>query len=310
MPGAMVLSPHPFECPESLLERARAHGAQRVAVAGATNAVTLESARRAYEAGLLLPVLVGDPDAIKALARELGWSLEGIEIAPGGDERANAAVAVALARSGEAAAIMKGAVHTDTLLRAVLDKEVGLRTGQRLSHVFHMTVPGREGALLISDAAINVAPSIDLRMDILGNALGVAAALGHSRPHVAVLSATETATAAVPSSEEAAEIVRRARALSLEAEVEGPMALDLAVSPSAAEIKGATGAVHGAADIVLVPSIETGNALFKAMVYFASATAAGLVLGARVPIMLTSRADPPEARLASAALAAIKAGAS
>lgn len=305
----MVLSPHPFEAPESLLAQARAHGSQRVAVAGATNAVTLESARRAYEAGLLTPILVGDPDAIEAQARELGWALEGIEIAPGGDEQANAAAAVALARSGEAAAIMKGTVHTDVLLRAVLNKEIGLRTGQRLSHVFHMTVPGREGALLITDAAINVAPSVDLRMDILGNALGVTAALGYARPRVAVLSATETASAAVPSSEEAVEIVRRARELDLEAEVDGPMALDLAISPSAAEIKGAGGAVFGTADLILVPTIETGNALFKAMVYFASATAAGLVLGARVPIMLTSRADPPEARLASAALAAIKAGA-
>jgi phosphotransacetylase len=276
-----------------------------MAIAGAAGELALESARRAAEAGLIEPVLVGDALRIADLARSLGWDLQGLRVVAAEDETAAAETAVALARGNEVAAVMKGQIPTDVLMRAVVDRETGLRTGQRLSHVFYMTAPGRTGALTITDAVVNVAPDVETRLHITRNAAGLYHALGEAEAKVAVLSATEHPIKAMPSSMEAAEIVERAADEVAGALVEGPFALDLAISPQAAAVKGVDSKVAGRADILLVPNIETGNALFKAMVYFMIATAAGLVLGAKVPIVLTSRADPPEARLAATALAAI-----
>jgi phosphate acetyltransferase len=290
------------------LERGRTGAPTPTAIAGAAAPLALESARRATEAGLIEPVLVGEALRIADLARSLDWDIQGLRIVAAEDEAAVAETAVALARGNEVAAVMKGQVPTDVLMRAVVDRETGLRTGQRLSHVFYMTAPGRAGALTITDAVINVAPDVETRLHITRNAVGLYQALGEAEPKVAVLSATEHAIAAMPSSMEAAEIVERAADEVPGALVEGPFALDIAVSPQAAAVKGVDSKVAGQADILVVPNIETGNALFKAMVYFLSATAAGLVLGAKVPIVLTSRADPPEARLAATALAAIVAG--
>jgi phosphate acetyltransferase len=304
-----LLSYLPYECPPKLLERARSGNPTPTALAGAGGKVALESARRAAAEGLVEPVLVGPPGAIEALAREIGWDLEGLRIVPAEEDRAVAEAAVALARGREVAALMKGQLPTNVLMRAVVDRETGLRTGKRLSHVFHMSVPGRAGAVTISDAAVNVTPDVETRLHITRNAVALLHALGEAEPRVAILSATEHASDAMPSSREAEEIARRASGGEVEgALVEGPFALDLAISPQAAEIKGVESPVAGKADILIVPNIETGNALFKSMVYYLSATAAGLVMGAKVPIILTSRADPPEARLAAAALAAIVAG--
>lgn len=301
-----MLSRIPFVCPADLLAKARAATAVATAVVSAGNAVAIESARRATEEGLIVPTLVGAREAIEAAARAVDWDIAGIRIVEADGEPATARAAVALARSGEVAALMKGQVHTDALLRAVVDRELGLRTGRRLSHIFHMTAPERDGAICITDAAVNVRPDVGQMIDIVNNAVGLLHALGNAEPRVAALSGTEQETAAMPSSVDAAEVARRAQAGEVRgAVVEGPFALDNAVSPEAAAIKGIDGPVAGRADLLLVPNIETGNALFKAMVYFMSATAAGLVLGARVPIVLTSRADPPEARLAATALAAI-----
>ncbi len=303
-----MLSPLPFTCPPDLLTKAQANPPTVTAVVGADAALALESARQAAEASLIDPVLVGDPDRIAAEAGRMDWDTAGIRVVPASGEQAVAETGVALARSGEVAALMKGQVHTDSLMRAVVQRDTGLRGDSRMSHVFHMTATGREGAVLITDAAVNVAPPVDVRLDILRNAVGLAHALGNSNPKVAVLSATESEIEAMPSSLEAGEIARRAQQGEVkDALVQGPLALDGAISPEAARIKGLTGPVAGHADILLVPTIETGNALFKGMVYYMSATAAGLVLGAKVPIVLTSRADPPEARLAAMALAAIKA---
>lgn len=303
-----MLSSLPFECPPELLDKARRGPPTPTALVGAGGRLALESARQAREAGLIEPCLVGDADDIAAAARAIGWNIADLRVVPADGETKAAETAVALARGREVAALMKGQVHTDALMRAVVNREAGLRAGRRISHVFHMTAPGRAGALCITDAAVNVAPNVAARMDILANAVGLFHALGNPEPRVAVLSATETPTAAMPSSQDAAEIVRRAaRGEVPGALVDGPLALDVAVSPEAAAVKGVDSPVAGQADILLVPNIETGNALFKAMVYFMSATAAGLVLGARVPITLTSRADPPEARLAATALAAIAA---
>jgi phosphate acetyltransferase len=277
-----------------------------MAVAGAGGKLALESARRATEAGLIEPCLVGDRDAIVAIAGTIGWDLSGLRVVPAGDEAKAAETAVALARGGEVAALMKGQIHTDALMRAVVARATGLRGDRRISHVFHMTIPGREGELLISDAAINVRPDPATRIDIIANAVEVLHALGNPEPKVAVLSATETPIPAMPSSVEAAEIRRRAAQGEVSgAVVDGPFALDVAISLEASAVKGVDSPVAGRADVLLVPNIETGNSLYKAMVHYMSATAAGVVMGARVPIVLTSRADPPEARLTAVALAAI-----
>ena len=317
-----MLSPLPFASPGHVIEKATAATPTPTAVAGAGGRLALESARRGTEAGLIEPCLVGDPEAITAAASGIGWDLAPYRCVSAKDETKAAEAAVALARGNEVAALMKGQVHTDTLMRAVVDRENGLRTGRRMSHIFYMTAPDRQGALTITDAAVNVAPDAAVKLDIINNAVDLLHALGTPKPKIAVLSATDTPIAAMPSSLEAAEVVRRAvqgavtgavvdgpfaldLAISPEAVVDGPFALDLAISPEAATVKGVDSPVAGQADILLVPNIETGNALYKAMVYFMSATAAGLVMGAKVPIILTSRADPPEARLTAAALAAI-----
>ncbi len=301
-----MLSTLPFDTPGHVIAQASGGAAAVTAVAGAGSRVALESARRAAEHGLIEPVLVGDLDAVAAIARDMGWDLDGIRTVAAADERRASETAVALARGGEVAALMKGQVHTDALMRAVVDRANGLRTGRRMSHVFYMTAAGREGSIAISDAAINVAPGPDMKLDIINNAVGLLHALGTAEPKVAVLSATEVPIAAMPSSLDAAEVVRRAAEGEVAGAVlDGPFAFDVAISPEAAAIKGVDSPVAGRADLLIMPNIEAGNAVFKAMVYFMSATAAGLVMGAKVPIMLTSRADPPEARLTAAALAAI-----
>jgi phosphate acetyltransferase len=304
-----MLSSAPFVCPPDLLEKAQRHPPIATAVAGAESPVALESARLAAEAGLIEPVLIGDARAITATAADIGWDISPLRVIATDNEAGAAGAATALARDGEVAAVMKGHIHTDALMRAVIDRDRGLRTGRRISHVFYMTAPERDGALCITDAAINVSPDIDTRLDIIRNAAALFDALNDHEAKVALLSASEVPSAALPSSVEAEETARRAADEVPGVVVEGPLAFDLAVSPEAAAIKGFESTVAGTADIVVVPNIETGNALVKAMVHFMSATAAGLVLGAKVPIILTSRADPPEARLAAAALAAIVAGA-
>ena len=191
-------------------------------------------------------------------------------------------------------------------MRAILERETGLRTDRRTSHVFHMTIPRSDKVLYITDAAINVAPNVDIKMDILQNAIDMVRPLGITEPHVAILSGTEVVNPSMPSSVEAAEVVKRANNGEVTgAIIDGPLAFDNAVSREAAKIKGIDSPVAGNTDVILVPNLESGNILFKQMVYFMSATAAGVVMGAQVPVVLTSRADPPEARFASTAVAAI-----
>ena len=301
-----MLSSLPFDTPDHVIAHASEGPAAVTAVAGCGSHVVLESARRAAALDLIEPVLVGDLDAVAAIARDMDWDLAGVRMVAAADERKAAETAVALARGSEVAALMKGQVHTDALMRAVVDRDNGLRTGRRMSHVFYMTAADREGSISISDAAINVAPDAGMKLDIVINAVGLLHALGIAEPKVAVLSATEAPLIAMPSSLEAAEVVRRAAQGEVaNAVLDGPLAFDVAISPEAAAIKGVDSPVAGRADLLIMPNIEAGNAVFKAMVYFMSATAAGLVMGAKVPIMLTSRADPPEARLTAAALAAI-----
>ena len=293
------------QCPPALLEAARGFAPLRTAVVNAGTDVVLESVRDCVEAGLIEPLLIGDPEDIRAGADKLGWDISAFAIDVAVDEADAAAKGAAHAGAGRVDAILKGHVHTDVFMRAVLDKQYALRTGRRLSHVFHMTAPGHGKPLFISDGALNTHPDLETRKAILLNAVDLAHALGVARPHVALLSATEEPSDAIPSSVEAAELAAWAKDNVRQAVVDGPVAFDIAVSAEAAQIKGIAAPGAGQADIIIVPDIVSGNALFKMMVHFMGACAAGIVLGAKVPILLTSRSDPPAARLASAALAVI-----
>jgi len=293
------------QCPQSLLDSARGNPPRRVGVVNAGKSVVLESVKDAFEAGLLVPVLFGDTEKISDCAKELDWDITAFEIIEAGDENVAAALAAQAAGRGELDILMKGHIHTDAFLKAILDKSANLRTDERLTHVFSMTFPGDESdkPLLISDAAVNSTPDFTTKKSIISNALKVARQLGIKRPKVALLSATETPNQHIPSSLAAAEIAEWAKSNLPEADFCGPLAFDLCVSATAAQIKGIDDPVAGAADIVVVPEIVAGNALFKAMVHMMGACSAGVVMGAKVPVVLTSRADPVAARLASVALA-------
>ncbi|MSP66693.1 MAG: bifunctional enoyl-CoA hydratase/phosphate acetyltransferase [Alphaproteobacteria bacterium] len=305
-----MLSTAPVECPPALLARAKGRPPVPMAIAGAGERVALESARAATGAGLITPILVGEPEAIRRLAAEIGWDIAAHRLVAATGETETARAAVALAAGGEAKAVMKGYIHTDALMLAMLERTAGLRTGRRVSHVFHMTVPGSDRALMITDGAVNIAPSLDDKVDITQNAIDLAHALGNPAPRVAIITGVETVTTRVPSSVDAAALVQMAARGQIRGGlVDGPFGLDNAISPAAALLKGLGGPVAGNADIVVVPDFVSGNFLFKALVYYRSACAAGIVLGAKVPVVLTSRADPAAARLAACAIAALMASA-
>ncbi len=277
-----------------------------MAVAGADHPITLESVRMCANAGLIDPILIGSRDAIRRAAQEINWDLSGIQMVSADGEKETADTAVAICKTREAAALMKGHIHTDSIMAAVINRDNGLRTSQRLSHIFHMTIPNNERVLMITDGAVNVAPDTGTKIDIINNAVFLAHALGNPEPRVALLSGTEVISPSMPSSVDSAEVAKRANAGEVNgAFVDGPFAFDNALSPEAAHLKGINSPVAGQADILVVPNIETGNSLFKMMVYFMSGLAAGVVMGGKVPIVLTSRADPPEARFAATAIAAI-----
>ena len=245
-----MLSKTPFEIPAYLLELGKGLSPIPMAVAGAAHPVVMESARKAVDAGLIKPILVGDAEAIGAIAADMAWDSTQFRIVAAVGEDGACETAAALATGREAAALMKGHVHSDVLMRAVLDRNAGLRTGRRASHVFHMTIPGQSRVLFIADAALNVAPDTDAKLDIIQNAVDAAHALGNPRPKVALLSASETAIEAMPSSIDAAGVARRARDGAIAgALVDGPLAFDGAVSGEAAELKGIEGPVAGRADI-------------------------------------------------------------
>lgn len=279
--------------------------AMPTAVVNAGSQLAMESAKLGADKQVIEPVLVGHSEQIKRVAKSIAWDLTAVRVVHAPDEAKAAEAAVALARNGEVQSLMKGDVHTDALLKAVINKETGLRTGQRLSHVFRMLRTDIDASICITDAVINVAPTVDTKLDIARNAVALLHALGNPCPKVAVLSATEVPTQAMPSSIEAQEVAKAAMNGAVEnAIVDGPLAFDNAVSEKAAKIKSINSPVAGHADVLLVPNIETGNALFKQMVYYMNAIPAGVVLGAKVPVMLTSRADNVKARLASMELAA------
>lgn len=303
-----MLSDRPVEAPASLMDLASGAGRAPTVVIGADTGTALASVRAAAEAGLIEPILVGNPALIRAGSEALGWDIGGLKLAEAHGDAQIADIAARLVADPAIRIAMKGHVHTDAMMAALLRKETGLRIGRRLSHIFHMSVPGGARPLLITDAALNVAPDARTRQAITENLVGLCRALEMERPRIAMLSATEEKLAQMPSSLDAAELAEWARAQNWAAEFAGPLAFDNAVSPAAAAIKGLHDhPVAGRADALIVPTIEVGNALFKMMVHFMGACAAGVVVGGRIPIVLTSRADPPAARLASTALAAIAA---
>ncbi|GAB3438681.1 bifunctional enoyl-CoA hydratase/phosphate acetyltransferase [Massilia solisilvae] len=289
-----------------LLAAARNAPRVRTAVVHPVDAVSLLGAVEAAREGLIEPVLVGPEAKIRRAAADAGIDLASLRIVSTEHSHAAAEAAVAMARAGEVQALMKGALHTDELMRAVVAKDSGLRTARRISHVFAMDVPTYPRPLLITDAAINVYPTLEDKRDIVQNAIDLAHALGIAAPRVAILSALETVYPKIASTIEAAALCKMAERGQISgAIVDGPMAFDLAVSAEAAATKGFVSPVAGRADILVVPDLEAGNMLAKQLEYLADAQIAGIVLGARVPIMLTSRADGPLARLASCALAAL-----
>lgn len=255
---------------------------------------------------LIDPILLGDPDKIRSAATEIGADLTGLEIIPIPERKIAAARAVELVRQGRADALMKGHIHTDVLLNAILDRDKGLRAGRRLSHIFVMDVPGQSQLLFVTDAAISIAPDLKTKVDIIQNAIDLARALGIEVPKVGILSAVETVNFAIPSTMDAAILSKMAeRGQITGGLVDGPLAMDNAVDLEAARTKGIRSAVAGQADILVAPNLEAGNMLAKELSFIAHAEAAGVVMGARCPIILNSRADDDEARLASCAVAAL-----
>lgn len=288
----------------------RCHGLPAVvtAVVHPCDSASLDAALQAAEQGLIVPILVGPEAKIRATAAAAGADISGLRLEPTPHSHAAAARATALVRSGEAQMLMKGSLHTDELMHEVTAVDTGLRTARRISHVYLMDVPSYPQPLMITDAAINIAPSLEDKRDIVQNAIDLAHIVWNTEPRVAILSAVETVNSKLQSTLDAAALCKMAdRGQITGAVLDGPLAFDNAVSPEAAADKGLTSAVAGHADILVVPDLVSGNILAKQLTFLAGADAAGVVVGARVPIVLTSRADAETTRIASCAVAVLMA---
>jgi phosphate acetyltransferase len=293
-----------------LIKAAQAQPTIKVAVAHPCDDVSLQGALEAARLGLIEPVLVGPEKRIRKAAEQTGLDIDAMEIVASAHSHASAAKAVELVTEARVEALMKGSLHTDELMAAVVSRQAGIRTARRISHCFIMDVPNHPDALIITDAAVNIAPTLDDKVDIVQNAIDLAQAMGVADVRVALLSAMETVTAKVPSTIEAAALCKMAeRGQITGAVLDGPLALDNAISVQAAAIKQIASPVAGRANVLVVPDLEAGNMLAKSLSFLAGADAAGIVLGARVPIILTSRADSLLTRLASCAVAVMVAAA-
>ena len=295
---------------EQLLARCKGMTATPTAVAHPCDDASLGAVVEAARAGIIAPILVGPVERIRTVAKTCGLDIEQYEIADVPHSHAAAARAVELVRLGRADLLMKGSLHTDELMSEVVKRETGLRTDRRVSHAFVMDVPTYHKPLLITDAAVNIFPTLDDKRDIVQNAIDFVRVLGAKRPKVAILSAVETVTTKIPSTIDAAALCKMADRGQIQGAIlDGPLAFDNAISAEAARTKGISSAVAGDPDIVLVPDLEAGNMLAKNLTFLSRADAAGVVLGARVPIILTSRADNQRTRLASCGVAALYAAA-
>jgi phosphate acetyltransferase len=287
------------------LDKAHEKKGVKVAVVNAGKPLPMLSVQDAVAENLIEPIFIGDKKEILKCAEDLKWDISNFEIIDEPVENNTAKIAAQLASKGKIKIIVKGHIHTDVLMKEVLKREYNLLGKTRLSHIWHMTVAKDDKPLIITDGALNVLPNVKTKMHILKNVINFSNRIGISRPKVAVLSATEEVLESVPSSLDAAELTKLAKEENLDADVFGPLAFDNSISKKSAGIKGIKNSVAGEADVLLVPSVETGNGLVKMMIYFMGACAAGVVVGGKVPVVITSRSDEAQARLASIAAAVV-----
>ena len=300
-----MLSDKEIICPENLLKFAKKKKDVMAVIVNAGKPLPMHSAMEAVKENLITPIFIGDKDEIQKCAEQLKWDISKYEIINEPVENNTAPIVAKLAEEGKIKIIVKGHIHTDVLMKEVLKREYNLLGKKRLSHIWHMTIDKKSSPLIITDGALNVLPNIKTKMHILKNVINFSNRIGISRPKVSVLSATEEVLDSVPSSIEAAEITKLAKDQNLNADVFGPLAFDNSISKKSATIKGVKNIVAGEADVLLVPSVEAGNALVKIMIYFMGACAAGVVVGGKVPVVITSRSDEAQARLASIAAAVV-----
>ena len=300
-----MLSNKKIICPNNLINVAKKTGAVDAAIVNAGEIFPMESVHKAVQHNLINPTFVGNEDEIKKYAEKLSWNISKYKIINEKNENNTAPIATKLASEGKVKIIVKGHIHTDVLIKAVLKRDLNLIGKKRLSHIWHMTLDKDDKPFIITDGVVNVLPKLEVKMHILRNAVDFANKIGISRPKVAVLSATEEILESVPSSIDADIITKRAKEEKINADVFGPLAFDNSVSKKSAAIKKIKNDVSGSTDILLVPNVEAGNALVKMMIYFMGACAAGVVLGGKTPVVITSRSDEAEARLASIAAAVV-----
>ena len=300
-----MLSNKEIVCPNNLLDFAHKKKGVKVAIVNAGKPLPMLSAQDAVNEDLIEPIFIGDKKEILKCAEDLKWDISNYEIIDEPIENNTAKIAAKLASEDKVKIIVKGHIHTDILMKEVLKREYNLLGKTRLSHIWHMTINKEDQPLIITDGALNVLPNFKTKMHILKNVINFNNRIGISRPKVAILSATEEVLDSIPSSLDAAELTKLAKEENLEADVFGPLAFDNSISKKSAGIKGIKNAVAGEADVLLVPSVETGNGLVKMMIYFMGACAAGVVVGGKVPVVITSRSDEAQARLASIAAAVV-----
>jgi phosphate acetyltransferase len=300
-----MLSNKEIICPNNLLDVAHKKKGVKVAVVNAGKPLPMLSVQDAVNENLIEPIFIGNKKEILKCAEDLQWDISQYEIIDEPVENNTAKIAAKLASENKIKIIVKGHIHTDVLMKEVLKREYDLLGKTRLSHIWHMTIERDDKPIIITDGALNVLPNIKTKMHILRNVINFSNRIGILRPKIAVLSATEEVLDSVPSSLDAAELTRLAKEDDLDADVFGPLAFDNSISKKSAGIKGIKNIVAGEADVLLVPSVETGNALVKMMIYFMGACAAGVVVGGKVPVVITSRSDEAQARLASIAAAVV-----
>ncbi|MDC1176676.1 bifunctional enoyl-CoA hydratase/phosphate acetyltransferase [Candidatus Pelagibacter sp.] len=300
-----MLSNKEIVCPNNLLDFAHKKKEVKVAVVNAGKPLPMLSVQDAVNENLIEPIFIGNKEEINKCAQDLKWDISNFEIIHEPVENNTAAIAAKLASDGIVKIIVKGHIHTDVLMKEILKREYDLLGKTRLSHIWHMTVGKNDKPLIITDGALNVLPNVKTKMHILKNVINFSKRIEIERPKIAILSATEEVLDSVPSSKDAAEITKLAKEENLDADVFGPLAFDNCVSKKSAAIKGIKNEVAGIADVLLVPSVETGNSLVKMMIYFCGACAAGVVVGGKVPVVITSRSDEARARLASIAAAVV-----
>ena len=295
------------QIPNNLISLAKKTPNLSAGIICANHDSSMESAKKSVELNLINPIFIGNKQEINEKAEKIEWDINAYEIINSSNDVEAAIIGAELGRDNKIKVMIKGNLHTDVLMKTYLKKEFGLLEGKRLSHIWHMTILKDDKPLFITDGALNVAPRIDVKMHILKNVIEFANQIDISKPRVAILSGTEDPIESMPSSIEAKELMERAKNENINAYVHGPLAFDNAISPEAAAIKNISNEVAGKADILLVPNLETGNALSKIMVYFMGACAAGFIVGGKVPVVVTSRADSSASRIASIAASVIAA---